>query len=232
MKKILTILVSTALLLSFSTYALASTTVTVTKSVNFRSDPSTSSSVYSLLKAGTPLNVLAKVNSYWLKVQINGQVGYVSTNYVSTNQIGSPTSTPAPTPTPVTSQTKNLGAKIVQTAESFQGKVTYKFGVRDVSNLVFDCSSFTQYVFKLDGINIPWGSKSQSTIGTYVQKANLQPGDLVFFSVSTPNQINHVGIYIGNGQFINNLPNKGVIIADLNSSYWTSHYITARRVIS
>ncbi|WP_261381704.1 C40 family peptidase [Paenibacillus cremeus] len=127
---------------------------------------------------------------------------------------------------------RTIGGKIVDTALSFQGKVTYQFGVRDIPNLILDCSSFTQYVFKLNGKSIPWSSKLQGNLGTYVPKAGLQPGDLVFFSVNVPNEINHVGIYIGNGQFISNLPNKGVVISNLNSTHWTSHYITARRVVN
>ncbi|WP_052487993.1 C40 family peptidase, partial [Gordoniibacillus kamchatkensis] len=119
---------------------------------------------------------------------------------------------------------------IVNTAKSFIGRVTYQFGTRDQSRLIFDCSSYTQYVFQLNGIHIPWGSRAQAQIGSFVPRDQLQPGDLVMFSVSTPGQINHVGIYIGNGQFINNLPHRGVIISDMNSSYWNSHYITARRV--
>ncbi|TVX98994.1 C40 family peptidase [Paenibacillus cremeus] len=124
----------------------------------------------------------------------------------------------------------SLGSRIVHTAESYQGKVRYVFGKRDPQHLIFDCSAFTQYVFQLNGLSIPWGSRVQAQVGSYVSKSQLQPGDLVMFSVSTPGQINHVGIYIGNGQFINNLPHKGVVISDMNSSYWTSHYITARRV--
>jgi cell wall-associated NlpC family hydrolase len=227
LKKIISILTGIIMLFTFTSSVFASTAATVTKSVQFRSAPSTGSSVYSLLKTGTKLEVLKVMNKYWLQVQLNGNIGYVSTNYVTTHST-SPVSKPAPKP--AAASTSSSGNKIVNTAKSFQGKVSYKFGTRDVPRLVFDCSSFTQYVFKLNGIDIPWGSKAQAKAGTYISKSNLQPGDLIFTSVSTKGQINHVGIYIGNGQFINNLPKQGVVISDLNSSYWTSHYITARRV--
>ncbi|MNW23389.1 Murein DD-endopeptidase MepS/Murein LD-carboxypeptidase precursor [compost metagenome] len=121
------------------------------------------------------------------------------------------------------------GHKIVNTAKAYQGKVKYKFGVRDAGRLIFDCSSFTQFVFKQNGINIPWGSKAQTRFGTPVaSKAHLAVGDLVMFSVSKPGQINHVGIYIGNGQFIGNSPSKGVVISSIHTGYWGSRYITAR----
>lgn len=121
------------------------------------------------------------------------------------------------------------GHRTVSIAKSYIGKVSYKFGVRNPSNLVFDCSSFTQYVFKKNGMSIPWGSKAQARWGLPVaSKAHLAIGDLVMFSVNTPGQINHVGIYIGNGQFIHNSPSKGVGISSLNTGYWSSRYITAR----
>ena len=60
--------------------------------------------------------------------------------------------------------------------------------------------------------------------------SNLQPGDLVFFSTYEPG-ISHVGIYIGDSQFIN-ASNDGVSVADLNSRYWASRYVGAKRVIN
>ena len=66
-------------------------------------------------------------------------------------------------------------------------------------------------------------------VGADVSMSNLQPGDLVFFSTYMPG-VSHVGIYIGNDQFIN-ASNDGVSVADLNSRYWSSHYVGAKRVI-
>lgn len=197
-------------------------TATVNKSVNFRTAQSTSATVLGLIKAGTTLQVEA-ANDYWVLVDYNGKTGYVSRSYVTIHGSGSPTQPPA-------NPGNGSASGIINTAKSLQGKVRYVFGARDQSRLIFDCSSYTQYVFQLNGKSIPWGSKAQASVGKSVAKSQLQAGDLVFFSVSTPGQINHVGIYIGNGQFINNLPNEGVVISDLGSSYWTSHYIKARRV--
>ncbi|MFC5653596.1 C40 family peptidase [Paenibacillus solisilvae] len=206
--------------LTATALASPSATATVNKGVNFRADQSTSAPVIGFVKAGTVLPVEA-ANNYWVLVDYNGKTGYVSRSYVTVHSNGS-------------SSTPNSGtvssSKIINTAKSFQGRVKYVFGARDQKRLIFDCSSFTQYIFQLNGKSIPWGSKAQAKVGSYIPKSKLQPGDLVFFSVSTPGQINHVGIYMGNGQFINNLPKKGVIISSLNSSHWTSHYITARRV--
>lgn len=121
------------------------------------------------------------------------------------------------------------GHLFVNTALSYVGKVTYRFGVRDPAHLVFDCSSFTQFVFKQHGISIPWGSAAQTRFGIPVnRKSDLAIGDLVMFSVNTPGQINHVGIYIGNGRFVSNTKSSGVTISSLNSGYWGSRFITGR----
>ncbi|MBD0380403.1 C40 family peptidase [Paenibacillus sedimenti] len=117
----------------------------------------------------------------------------------------------------------------VDIAKSYIGKVRYEFGTRDPQNLVFDCSAFTQFVFKKSGRVIPWGSSAQTSYGTRVpSKSQLSIGDLVMFSTSTPGRINHVGIYIGNGKFISNTRSSGVVISDINTGYWGSRYITGR----
>jgi len=133
--------------------------------------------------------------------------------------------------TPVQISTPAFSDNLIKTAESYQGKVKYVFGVRDLKHLILDCSSFTQLVFGKNGVYIPWGSNAQTHYGTPVKnKANLQKGDLVMFSVHTPGRINHVGIYIGNGKFIENIPKYGVVIADLNSKYWSMRFITGRHI--
>ncbi|NEW07447.1 C40 family peptidase [Paenibacillus sp. SYP-B3998] len=121
--------------------------------------------------------------------------------------------------------------KVVRTAESYIGRVKYKFGIRDTQHLILDCSAFTQLVFKQNGITIPWGSRAQASVGTRVSSKNkLSKGDLVMFSVGTPGKINHVGIYIGNGKFISNTKSSGVIINDMNTGYWKNRFITGRHL--
>lgn len=91
--------------------------------------------------------------------------------------------------------------------------------------LAFDCSGFTQYVYKHFNYDISRTSKAQATDGIAVSKKNLKPGDLVFFGSS----IHHVGIYVGNGKFIES-PDSGsfVRISELDNR---SDYNTARRII-
>jgi cell wall-associated NlpC family hydrolase len=87
------------------------------------------------------------------------------------------------------------------------------------------------YVFGAHGITLPHNSRSMYSHGTSVAKKDLRPGDLVFFYGSNKNVINHVGIYIGNGQFIHASSSKGITITGLESSYYVNHYYGAKRIL-
>lgn len=121
--------------------------------------------------------------------------------------------------------------RIISTGNRYLG-VPYKFGAKAGSTSSFDCSSFTQYVYKKFGISLKRTSRSQATQGKYVSRSNLRKGDLVFFSTRTSGgKIAHVGIYAGNGKILHTYGAGGVKYSSINSGWWSSHYITARRVI-
>ncbi len=89
----------------------------------------------------------------------------------------------------------------------------------------FDCSGLTQFAYKAAGVNIPRTSRLQSTFGTAVAKADLKPGDLVFFY----SPVSHVGMYIGNGQMVHaSSAGKPVAVVNLSSM---PGYAGARRVV-
>ena len=93
-----------------------------------------------------------------------------------------------------------------------------------------DCSGFMQYIFKRSmGITLPRTSAEMATVGQQVDRANLKPGDMVFFG--SGGRVSHVGMYIGNDRFIH-APRTGrdIEITSMNGNYWKSRYITARRV--
>lgn len=98
----------------------------------------------------------------------------------------------------------------------------------------FDCSGFTTYVFDKMGIDLPRTSASQAKTGKKVAKADLIPGDLVFFDTAGGNNssVSHVGIYIGDGKFAHASSSRGVVTDKLNSSYYENRYVTARRVMN
>jgi lipoprotein Spr len=124
------------------------------------------------------------------------------------------------------SVTTNTAADVIATGQKFMG-VRYQFGAKSGNTASFDCSSFVQYAFAQNGIQLPRSSRQQSTVGTFVPRDQLQPGDLVFFY----SPIHHVAIYMGNGKLLHTYGAPGVTITDLNSGWWGSHYTTARRVL-
>ncbi|KIL46622.1 hypothetical protein KP77_27490 [Jeotgalibacillus alimentarius] len=95
----------------------------------------------------------------------------------------------------------------------------------------FDCSGFVQYVMKNSaGISVPRTSSAQYGVGTSISKSNLQAGDLVFFN-TFGSGVSHVGIYIGNSNFIHAHTYKGINIDSINDPYyWGSRYVGAKRV--
>ncbi len=122
------------------------------------------------------------------------------------------------------SQVLSIGQTIADTALQFLG-VPYVWG--GTSPQGFDCSGLVEYVFRLNGIILPRTSEAQFAGGTPVPANELAPGDLVFFS--TYAYASHVGIYIGNGQFVT-APATGAVVrvANLSDPYWQQTYIGAR----
>ena len=93
----------------------------------------------------------------------------------------------------------------------------------------FDCSGFVYYVFQnSQGITLPRTTKLLYT-NSGLAVTSLSPGDLVFFDTSSGKTgASHVGIYIGNGQFISATSSQGVTISNMSNSYWSQHYIGAK----
>ena len=95
----------------------------------------------------------------------------------------------------------------------------------------FDCSGFVYYVFDQMGSGLPRMADGQFEVGIPVSRRELQPGDLVFFSTYEPGP-SHVGIYLGNDQFIHASSGAGyVTVTSLSSNYYRERFIGARRII-
>ena len=117
---------------------------------------------------------------------------------------------------------------LIMNAMSLIG-LSYRFGGNSPTQGL-DCSGFMQYIFKRSmGITLPRTSAEMATVGQQVDRANLKPGDMVFFG--SGGRVSHVGMYIGNDRFIH-APRTGrdIEITSTNGNYWKSRYITARRV--
>lgn len=126
------------------------------------------------------------------------------------------------------SRRDNLKLKLRDLIVKELGK-PYKWGAAGPNS--FDCSGLTYYLFGKMGITIPRTSRDQIKAGTYVAKKDLEYGDLVLFARDGKN-INHVGIYVGSGQFVHSPESGDVVkITTLTSGYYARSYYSARRVL-
>lgn len=217
-------------------------------SLKVRKEPNTTSEVIDSLTQNTQVSITEQLEG-WYQIKIGDQIGYVSSSYISDTRVQETTSrsstskrgetvqtqTTAETPIESTTQTTSTGSNptgeaVVAYAKQYLG---YKYVAGGSSpSTGFDCSGFTQYVYKHFGITLNRVSRDQSKNGVAVEKANLQPGDILLFKGSSGSAIGHVGIYIGDGKFIHaENPSTDVCITSMSSNYYTTRYVGARRVI-
>ncbi len=212
-------------------------------SVNVRASASTSANVVTTLTRNTAVTIEGQENGWTRITTSTGVSGYVSSEYISDEQVQStnrsdsertqkivdlPNTTADATESEDTNTVVSKGEEVVNYAKTLLGK-SYVYG--GVGPNSFDCSGFTQYVYNKFGVNLSHSASLQANIGTTVSKANLQLGDMVFFSQGG-SSIGHVGIFVGNNSFIHAAnPQKGVVITSLSDGYYTTNYKTAKRVL-
>lgn len=189
--------------------------------LNVRSGPSTDSAPVNILNKDSVVVITEKLEG-WYQVED----GYVSAQYVEVIDDAKA----AELRTSVAYSNSSLGQKAVEYAMQFLG-YRYVYGGASPST-GFDCSGLTSYVYKNAlGVSINRVSSAQFSNGTYVDKGSLQPGDLLFFA-NNGTTINHVGMYIGNNQFIHaSSPTTGIIISNLSESFYLRTYYGARRIV-
>jgi lipoprotein Spr len=124
--------------------------------------------------------------------------------------------------------------KVIDTGEKYLG-TPYKFGASKNTTRVFDCSSFTQRVFReAVGKSLPRSSRDQAKKGSSVSKSDLKKGDLVFFKASKTTKskrITHVAIYAGNNKLLHTYGKPGVIYSSFKGTSWEKRFVSARRVL-
>jgi cell wall-associated NlpC family hydrolase len=194
----------------------------ITRGVNARSLPSTSSTILGTLSKGTKVKVLEEVSNGWVKIAAYNRTGYVYSSYIYYSKSGQATST----------NVQNTANKIIQSGQRYIG-TPYKLGATAGQTRTFDCSSFTQYIFGVNGVKLPRSSREQATVGTSIySKSQLQKGDLIFFKtgVRSDGKIDHVAVYMGDNKIIHSIPNGGVQI-DSYTGFWLKTTVLAKRVI-
>ena len=121
--------------------------------------------------------------------------------------------------------------KLLEDAKYFKGG-KYVWGGTTPEG--FDCSGYVQYLYKKQNINLPRTAWQQSKKGQQIEKHELQKGDLLFFLTDKKRgiPITHVGIYIGNGNFIHAASkDKGIIISPITHGSYAKTFVSARRII-
>ena len=213
-----------------------------------RSLPTTDSDLVAQITSGETVYIFG-FNCGWYKVQYNGMIGYIRSDLVtllekpyinsgvaatifdnsnnsndSNNSNNSDDSDSSDDDS--TSYSGGIGEQVAAYAQKFVG-YPYVYGGNGPDS--FDCSGFVKYVYAQFGYNINRTATAQMSNGYSVSKSELIPGDLVFFY--NGGGIGHVGMYIGNNQFVHAANSRsGVVITSLSSSWYQERYAGARRI--
>lgn len=186
-----------------------------------REEPNTDCPVITMVAEGEELEVVEVLDG-WVKIMLDDEEAYVSAEYVtiSKNLEKAVTMTEIEYGEGIT----DVRVDLVNYAKQFLGN-PYVWGGTSLTNGA-DCSGFVQSIFKQYGVSLPRTSVSQSQSGTKISLSEAKPGDLIFYDKG--GAVNHVAIYIGNGQVIHaSNPRTGIRIS--NATYRTPHSV--RRVL-
>ncbi|QBR52512.1 bifunctional murein DD-endopeptidase/murein LD-carboxypeptidase [Erwinia sp. QL-Z3] len=125
-------------------------------------------------------------------------------------------------------QNGDIKSRLMDQYADWKG-VRYRLG--GTSKRGIDCSAFVQTTFREQfGLDLPRSTYEQEDTGKSINRGKLRPGDLVLFRAGSTGR--HVGIYLGNDNFVHASTSSGVMISNLNDSYWKTRYREARRVLS
>lgn len=227
---------------------------------NMRSGPSTSAELVDQLSAGEKVFIFG-FNCGWYKVEYNDQIGYIRSDlvtllekpYANSGSTGgsyveeeeedssddsyvddydydeddSSSYDEDDSSYSYDDSSSSLGQQVADYAMQYLG-CDYVYGGNGPYS--FDCSGFVKYIYEQFGYSINRTATDQYENGYWVSMDDLQPGDLVFFSAG--DYMGHVGMYIGNNEFIHAAnASKGVCITDLDEYWYAVRYAGARRIV-
>jgi cell wall-associated NlpC family hydrolase len=193
--------------------------------LNLRTAPGVEAAILTALPEGAHVTVIGgpvsdDAGDPWYQVAAGGSSGWA---------FGAFLVSVAPDSTPPSGAHDAVGDALVAEALNYLGTPYLWAGVTPAG---FDCSGFTYYIVnRVLANDFPRPIDEQLLSGEFVAREDLQPGDLVFLENTYQAGLSHVGFYVGDGQFISAVnETDGVAIRDLNDSYWSVRYLTARRV--
>lgn len=182
-----------------------------TQTLKVREQPNTDCAVITLIPQNEELEVVDVMDNGWIKFMLDDDEAYVSGDYVDVEE----RLEKAVTLTELLygQGVSDVRVSLVQYAKQYIGN-PYVWGGTSLTKGA-DCSGFTMSIYKKYGVSLPHHAASQAQLGKKVSLAEAQPGDLVFYSKN--GSINHVAIYIGNGQVIHaSSPKTGIKISTVN----------------
>ena len=179
--------------------------------LNIREYPSMDAEVVTQVAAGEALDIVEIQDDGWIRVYLDDEEVYVSSDYV---EVKSDLETAITMTELLYGQgVSDVRVDICQYAKQFLGN-PYVWGGTSLTNGA-DCSGFVLCVFAKYGVSLPHSSRAQANMGTNINASELQPGDLVFYAKG--GTVNHVALYIGGGQVIHaSSPKTGIKISSYN----------------
>lgn len=186
-------------------------------SLNLRSGPGTGYSKLASIPANAVLTISAEENG-WYKTSYNGKTGYVSADYITIVDSA-------------VAANSDLAAQVIAYAKQFMGR-PYVYGASGPNS--FDCSGYTSYVYKHFGYSLNRSAAGQYSNGTPIDLSQIQPGDLILWrAYGSSKTATHVGIYIGNDQYIHaSSTGKCITINDMDYGTNSRYIVGVRRILT
>lgn len=185
--------------------------------LNLRSGPGTGYPKVASIPSSAVLTITAE-ESGWYKTSYNGKTGYVSADYITLVDSAS-------------AANSDLAAQVIAYAKQFMGR-PYIYGAAGPNS--FDCSGYTSYVFKHFGYSLNRSAAGQYSNGTPIDMSQIQPGDLILWrAYGSSKTATHVGIYIGNNQYIHaSSTGKCITINDMDYGTNSRYVVGVRRILT